>query len=367
VTRPDTPTSPRWRLGVSLLLGALLLLTACDAPWAPPPKPVPGALRWRVQIADTQRATPVFVANSLVYLAGADHAVYALDAATGKQHWRTDLGVAAAFVSAVADGAVYVMALDQAPYAYAIYALDAATGAKRWHIQPHQSPSVDAAVANGLVYFGEWSGPVFALDAATGAQRWQGDGANQYAAPAVANGTIYDVSKIDNGAVVALDAATGAERWQVQVGTNCCSMPAVADGVVYVGAFDHTVHALDAATGAFRWGVAIGDEMFTTPAVANGIVYLGSYDQYIYALDTTTGALRWRFQTGDRVVSAPTVANGVVYAASTELDHFVYALDAKTGALRWKYQTGWGYFAPVVANGLAYVASNDGYLYALNA
>jgi outer membrane protein assembly factor BamB len=35
--------------------------------------------------------------------------------------------------------------------------------------------------------------------------------------------------------------------------------------------------------------------------------------------------------------------------------------------LRWKYQTGWGYFAPVVANGLAYVASNDGSLYALNA
>jgi eukaryotic-like serine/threonine-protein kinase len=365
VTRPRTRISPRWRPLASLLLGALLLLTACDLPLTPP-KPVPGALRWRVQIADTQRATPVFVANGLVYLAGADHAVYALDAATGKQHWRTDLG-AAAFVSAVADGAVYVMALDQEPYAYAIYALDAATGAKRWHIQTRQSPSVDATVANGLVYFGEWSGPVFALDAATGAQRWQGDGANQYAAPAVANGTLYDISKIDNGAVVAIDAATGIQRWQVQAGANCCSMPAVADGVVYVGAFDHTVYALDATTGAFRWSVAIGDEMFTTPAVANGMVYLGSYDQYIYALDVTTGALRWRFQTGDRIVSAPTVANGVVYVASTELDQFVYALDAKTGAVRWKYQTGWGYFAPAVANGLAYVASNDGYLYALNA
>jgi outer membrane protein assembly factor BamB len=111
VARPGTPTSPRWRLGVSLLLGALLLLNACDAPWTPP-KPVPGALRWRVQMTDKQNATPVFVANGLAYLAGADHAIYALDAATGKQHWRTDIGAAGAFVSAVADGAVYVMALD---------------------------------------------------------------------------------------------------------------------------------------------------------------------------------------------------------------------------------------------------------------
>jgi outer membrane protein assembly factor BamB len=61
------------------------------------------------------------------------------------------------------------------------------------------------------------------------------------------------------------------------------------------------------------------------------------------------------------------VANGVVYVASTESDHHVYALDAKTGALRWRYEISGSYLAPVVANGLAYVASNDGFLYALNA
>jgi eukaryotic-like serine/threonine-protein kinase len=282
---PPHAPPPRWRQLASLLLCALLLLNACDL--APtPPKPVPGALRWRVQIADTQRATPVFVAHGLVYLAGADHAVYALDAATGKQHWRTELGVAAGFVSAVADGAVYVMALDQAPYAYAIYALDATTGAKRWHIQTRQSPSVDAAVANGLVYFGEWSGPVFALDAATGAQRWQGDGANQYAAPAVANGTLYDVSKIDNGAVVALDAATGAERWQVQAGDRIVSAPMAANGVVYVASTesDHHVYALDAKTGALRWRYEISGPYFA-PIAANGLAYVASKDGFLYALN----------------------------------------------------------------------------------
>jgi outer membrane protein assembly factor BamB len=58
----------------------------------------------------------------------------------------------------------------------------------------------------------------------------------------------------------------------------------------------------------------------------------------------------------------------VVYVSATETDHNAYALDAATGALRWKYQTGGGmYLAPVVANGVAYVGSGDGFLYALNA
>jgi outer membrane protein assembly factor BamB len=97
------------------------------------------------------------------------------------------------------------------------------------------------------------------------------------------------------------------------------------------------------------------------------MVYLGSFDHYVYALDAKAGAQRWRFQTGDRIVSTPSVANGMVYVSSTEGDHHIYALDAKTGVLRWRYQTGGTYLAPVVANGLAYVASYDRFLYALNA
>src|SRR5258708_17558933 len=142
-------------------------------------------------------------------------------------------------------------------YAYAIYALTAATGAPRWHVWPRAAPSVDAAVANGLVYFGAWSHPVCALAAATGEQRWQAQaGNNAYAAPAVANGVLYAISGEGNGSVVALDAATGALRWHAQTGAFCCStpvVPAVADGVVYVGASDTRVRAREAAAGSPPW------------------------------------------------------------------------------------------------------------------
>jgi outer membrane protein assembly factor BamB len=78
-------------------------------------------------------------------------------------------------------------------------------------------------------------------------------------------------------------------------------------------------------------------------------------------------ALLWSYTTGGGVNSSPAVANGVVYVGSG--DGNVYALNASTGALVWSYATGGGvYFSsPAVSNGVVYVGSMDHYVYALNA
>ncbi len=67
------------------------------------------------------------------------------------------------------------------------------------------------------------------------------------------------------------------------------SSVAVADGIVYVGSHDHKVYALNATTGMVGfdlelhntviWTFTAGDMiLLSSPAVANGIVYVGSYD-----------------------------------------------------------------------------------------
>ena len=64
--------------------------------------------------------------------------------------------------------------------------------------------------------------------------------------------------------------------------------------------------------------------------------------------------------------SSPTVLDGVVYVGSE--DGNVYAADAATGALRWSYQTGAGvHSSPTVLDGVVYIGSGDSYLYALDA
>jgi outer membrane protein assembly factor BamB len=70
------------------------------------------------------------------------------------------------------------------------------------------------------------------------------------------------------------------------------------------------------------------------------------------------------------IASSPAVANGVVYIGSD--DGKVYALNATTGSKLWSYTTSGGTGAnavvssPAVANGIVYLGSEDGQAYALN-
>lgn len=49
-------------------------------------------------------------------------------------------------------------------------------------------------------------------------------------------------------------------------------------------------------------------------------------------------SLKWKFKTGKAVKSSPIIVNGVVYIGSD--DGHLYALDAATGELKWKYNAG---------------------------
>ncbi len=94
---------------------------------------------------------------------------------------------------------------------------------------------------------------------------------------------------------------------------------------------------------------------------------LNPYENVLNTHTVGNLSLLWTYTTGGPVQSPPAVVNGVVYVGST--DGNVYALKASTGALLWSYTT----FSPVVAvsNGEVYVGSQEGGLttpfYALNA
>ncbi|TKA11826.1 serine/threonine protein kinase [Actinacidiphila oryziradicis] len=181
--------------------------------------------------------------------------------------------------------------------------------------------------------------------------------------PAVADGTVY-IGSWDHK-VYALDAATGTQKWAHTTDGLVDSSPAVADGTVYIGSYDGKVYALDAGTGTQKWAHTTGDGVGSSPAVADGTVYIGSYDGKVYALDAATGTEKWTHTTGGPVAS-PAVADGTVYIGSR--DHKVYALDAATGTKKWTHTTGdWVLSSPAVADGTVYIGNRDGKVYALDA
>jgi len=76
--------------------------------------------------------------------------------------------------------------------------------------------------------------------------------------------------------------------------------------------------------------------------------------------------IKWKFHTGGRMISSPTVVNGVAYVGST--DGNLYAIDSGSGALKWKFETkSWEVSSPAVVSGVVYFLSYDSHLYALDA
>src|SRR5256885_4172385 len=75
--------------------------------------------------------------------------------------------------------------------------------------------------------------------------------------------------------------------------------------------------------------------------------------------------LAWRAPTDGDVVSSAAIANGVVYVGSG--DGFLYALDLATGARRWRYDAGSPVSSsPAVGRGLVYAEARDGSIFALD-
>jgi len=72
---------------------------------------------------------------------------------------------------------------------------------------------------------------------------------------------------------------------------------------------------------------------------AGGMVYFGSSaDHKVYAVDLASGRQRWSFFTGGPVRFAPAIEDGRAFVASD--DGCLYCLDASQGTLLWRFQGG---------------------------
>jgi len=87
---------------------------------------------------------------------------------------------------------------------------------------------------------------------------------------------------------------------------------------------------------------------------------------YEAAGPTEFHGVKWQFKTDGPIVGSPAIANGVVFIGST--DGFIYAVEEETGKLKWKKNTpGQVNSSPAVANGTVYVLDMRGIFHAFNA
>ena len=253
-----------------------------------------------------------------------------------------------------------------------------------WRFETNGPVRSSPVVYDDLVLVGGADGNVYAIDRRSGHERWH---AALHSAvnstPAARSGVVYAATM--GGTFAALSARDGHLLWSRRFGANAklawgresgdvyVSSPTLAGNSFIVGSGDGNVYSLDAATGDIRWQFRTNGRVRSTPAVSGGVVYAGSFDGSVYAIDLTSGKQHWRFDTEGRqlesakfgydrrsIQSSPSIADGVVYVGSR--DGHLYAIDATTGKARWSYAhdaTSWSIASPAVRDGVVYDASSD--------
>ena len=225
----------------------------------------------------------------------------------------------------------------------------------RWKFKTGGPILASPIIVDGTVYFGSTDGVLYALDAKRWKVKWtfQSGDAIRYAA-AVWNNHVYFSSR-DNH-VYALDAKTGELVWKFKSKSWMDSPPIISNGQVYIGAFTRTIHVINATTGeaegkrqgrvwidGIEFGCAQGrlrpifpeheadlwrgylDYTYSYPVRANGVVYIGARDSRVHAIDIVSKKKVWAYETRGFVDAAPAISDGMLYIASH--DGYLYAFE----------------------------------------
>jgi outer membrane protein assembly factor BamB len=211
------------------------------------PKPAPksvwtaGQKRWHVD-------APLLVAGDTVIAASAfldkekegDRAVFALDAATGKELWRTPIARNPWGGPTLAGDAV-IVTTSSIPYTFQglegakgeVVALDLATGKERWKKAVPGGVLGCAAVTKDAAVFTATDGKVRAFDLKDGSRKMIYDAKAPFFAPPAVVGDVAYVADL-NGVVHAIGLKTGAAVWTLDLGKDPVKLPGSNYGGVTV-------------------------------------------------------------------------------------------------------------------------------------
>ena len=351
-----------------------------------------GKQKWKFDAHGNVGSSPA-VSGGLVFVVSLDGKLYAVDAVSGARKWafatkgehrHTAAGMEYAapatemmpdpwdfFLSSptVTGGVVYFGSGDNC-----VYAVDAATGALRWKFQTGNVVHASPAVADGLVYVGSFDAYFYALDAATGKLVWKfktGDDDKAHlmtgipGSATVANGAVYFGCRDAN--LYALEAKTGKLHWKYPAGGSwIISTPAVLDHRVYFTTSDSLKFVvLDDRTGAEVYALPYNVYGFSSPALAGGHAFFGTFDGKLHDVDLAKQGYAAEFSTPGFSLNSPRYldAQGKLNASAVwvgdTLDDAIVGIRAKLFSL------GSILSSPAIQDGVVYVGSVDGTLYAL--
>jgi outer membrane protein assembly factor BamB len=305
------------RLALGLALDKDVLYTAGRDGTVVAIDPATGRERWSVDMKRELSAGPG-VGGGLVVVGTNDGLVMALEAATGKQAWKTKVSSEVLAAPLIAGDRVFVRTVDGR-----LRSLDAADGKEQWSAEepvPRLSlrGTAPPVLAGEAVLAGFDSGKVIAFAVPTGDVLWQAtvatpsgrselDRLSDVDAPVrVDGGDAFAVGY--HGRVVMLALDSGQIWWSRELSSY--RGLALDNDQLYVSTSDGIVTAMRRRDGTVVWQQeGLKRRGLSAPAVVGDAVVVGDFDGYLHWLDRTTGKFVARERPGDARISATPVVS----------------------------------------------------------
>lgn len=239
-----------------------------------------------------------------------------------------------------------------------------AESAVRWQRRAEDTSQFRPRVAGGVVVTGG-AGFLAGWDAGNGRPLWLRRPDIQFGTPVLAGDRLYCG---DGHRIRALRTSDGEPLWSFATtpDTLVSYAPAVAGEVVLCGPGDGRLYAVSAVDGGLLWRVDRSAEwQYLRQLWLHGdILVAGSYQEKLYGIATATGEVLWNFYAGN-FINSHHVADGVAYLWSPT--GWIFAIGAESGVQRWRHRTtayrgGSDEWAPLMAE----LASSGGRLLALD-
>lgn len=265
-----------------------------------------------------------------------------------------------------------------------LYSINAETGKENWKFEMGGAISVGAALADGKVYAGQQGGERFfyCLDAKTGELVWKQTvpGGWVWGSATVDDGMVY-VPTV-NGYALCLDGETGHIVWMYPTAKSVPAEPAVDGDLVYFGSWSRSLYAFHKKTGEIVWkenGVGLDSG---TLIAEKGKIYLPHHWNLFTYFDAKSGELLCAGNKNDdekgvfsNFNASPAFVDGMAFFTArvgvglrgVPLASKVFQVNPETGKIGWTFPDGGGLSAPALASGRVYIASgNTPFFYCLD-
>jgi outer membrane protein assembly factor BamB len=335
---------------------------------------------WEAKLGGKDKALRLALAPAVdagrVFAAAPDGEVAAFEPKSGRSVWRTKTKLALSAGPGAGAGLVVAGSSDGQ-----LIALEASSGAIRWKVRSSGEVLSAPVVAAQAVVVRTVDGRIHALALDTGKEIWSDEQQiprltlRGTSSPVVAGDTV--VTGFDNGKVAAYGITNGDVLWDTGVspprGKTELERMVDIDGRievsghdVFVAGFQGRVAMLALDSGQIWWSRELSS--YRGLALDGETLYLTTAEGSVQAMRRRDGTPVWQ---QDRLLrrglTTPTIDGDALVVA--DFEGFVHWLDRGSGALIGRIRTAKGRVtnAPVVADGIVYVQTDAGRLFALRA